>query len=554
MKTFLRCTVASLVMTTMAQADSAAFIVGNSEYSAVDKLRGGAAAVPSADDLDLAGFTVAAIENGDKNVLRRGLFNFVRKLDGDEDRLAVVLTGRFVHAGTETFLLPTDFDAPLTPERILLDALPLSPLLALLSSFPGQALLVLGEEGDAPLGLPFLQAGSGDFPIPQGVTVMRGTPKQVAALTKRDLPVTEKTLVATARAAGMQVTGYAPEDWVFLPDPTAEGGIVPPPASDENPQLADDQLWQSVTRRDELAGYRNYLEAFPNGAHANAARQRIRAIVDDPLRTAREAEEALGLSRDARRAIQRDLELLDFDPRGIDGIFGPGTRAAAKRWQGQNGFAETGFMTRDMIAELEAQASRRAAELEEEARERQAQREREDRDYWNNTVANGGARELRAYLQRYPDGLYADVAQDRLDRIEEDRRAQAAAQDRRAWDAARDVGSVQAYQGYLADFPQGSFADQAQSRIDQLQQQSNNRDVVARARAQEDALNLNVLTRNLAERQLDRLGMKPGTIDGQFDKSTRRAIRRYQEAYQLDVTGFLDQATVARLLASLIRQ
>ena len=54
--------------------------------------------------------------------------------------------------------------------------------------------------------------------------------------------------------------------------------------------------------------------------------------------------------------------------------------------------------------------------------------------------------------------------------------------------------------------------------------------------------------------RLEALGLKPGAVDGQFDDRTRRAIRRYQDARQLQVTGYLDQATVVRLLAdSLLR-
>jgi peptidoglycan hydrolase-like protein with peptidoglycan-binding domain len=46
--------------------------------------------------------------------------------------------------------------------------------------------------------------------------------------------------------------------------------------------------------------------------------------------------------------------------------------------------------------------------------------------------------------------------------------------------------------------------------------------------------------------------LKPGAVDGAFDEDTRRAIRRYQDARKLRVSGYLDQATVVRLMADTI--
>jgi hypothetical protein len=74
----------------------------------------------------------------------------------------------------------------------------------------------------------------------------------------------------------------------------------------------------------------------------------------------------------------------------------------------------------------------------------------------------------------------------------------------------------------------------------------------ARAREAEARLNMNPVARRLAEARLEQLGLKPGVVDGRFDDNTRRAIRRYQQARRLEVTGYLDQNTVVRLLADSI--
>jgi peptidoglycan hydrolase-like protein with peptidoglycan-binding domain len=49
------------------------------------------------------------------------------------------------------------------------------------------------------------------------------------------------------------------------------------------------------------------------------------------------------------------------------------------------------------------------------------------------------------------------------------------------------------------------------------------------------------------------LGLKPGKVDGTFDDDTRRAIRRYQSARNLDETGYLNEAFVVQILADSVR-
>ena len=181
----------------------------------------------------------------------------------------------------------------------------------------------------------------------------------------------------------------------------------------------------------------------------------------------------------------------------MDGIFGPGTRGAIRNWQQNNGFTQTSYLTTEQINRIDAQASRRAAEIaaeEERAREEALSL---DRDYWEETGARGTTAGYQAYLERYPDGIFANEARNRLTALDE-------ADNEAANDAAQ---------------------------------------------AQEDALNINPVLRRLIENRLEQLGFNPGQIDGRFDRDTRRAISRYQAQGNLTATGYLDQATLARLLA-----
>ena len=70
----------------------------------------------------------------------------------------------------------------------------------------------------------------------------------------------------------------------------------------------------------------------------------------------------------------------------------------------------------------------------------------------------------------------------------------------------------------------------------------------------EQALNLSPRTRQIVEARLNGLGLKPGPVDGVFDSDTRRAIRRYQAARNMQETGYLSEAVVVQLLADTVRQ
>jgi peptidoglycan hydrolase-like protein with peptidoglycan-binding domain len=50
------------------------------------------------------------------------------------------------------------------------------------------------------------------------------------------------------------------------------------------------------------------------------------------------------------------------------------------------------------------------------------------------------------------------------------------------------------------------------------------------------------------QRQLKGLGFNPGAVDGNYGEQTAAALRAYQQAYRLPVTGRLDEATVRSLL------
>ena len=66
-------------------------------------------------------------------------------------------------------------------------------------------------------------------------------------------------------------------------------------------------------------------------------------------------EARLNLGPVERTEVQSRLSALGYDPKGIDGRFGPGTRRAISAWQGDNGLAATGYLNADQLARLRDQ-------------------------------------------------------------------------------------------------------------------------------------------------------------------------------------------------------
>lgn len=93
--------------------------------------------------------------------------------------------------------------------------------------------------------------------------------------------------------------------------------------------------------------------------------------------TTRGTEDRLDLRFSDRQEIQRRLTLLDFDTRGADGIFGPGTRAALRDWQESIGTQPTGFLDAAQRDELFRQSETQYLDfLDKQARE-EAERDRQ---------------------------------------------------------------------------------------------------------------------------------------------------------------------------------
>ncbi|AKS47508.1 Putative peptidoglycan binding domain-containing protein [Octadecabacter temperatus] len=543
-----------LALPISAVAQDAALILGNERYEQLDRVNRADDLLGATDRLEALGFDVASRANGRVDAVKDLAAAFQVQADG-ADRLVVALSGHFVTDGTRTWLLTAE---AIEPELFTIDgtALSLDSVLRILAARPGKAVLLMGaaDPDDLDMDDSGLMAGVGDMDIPQGVTVLQTTPSIAASTMSGVLTEPEATIGQQIAANSSIISrGYLPRDWVLMPGEVVVDTPTPTPSGPSEVDLnAEAALWDRTTSEDSVQAYRAYVARYPEGRFTNDAEAQIEAILAEPNRAARLSEEALNLTRAARREVQSNLTLLNYNTRGVDGIFGSGSRGAILNWQQSNGFPQSSYLTRDQIDLLDAQASRRQAEIDAEEARAVAQAEARDRSYWTETGGVGDEAGYRAYLARFPEGLFSGIAKARIEEIEDRRRTAAEAQDRAAWSIADSIDSVAGYQEYLAAYPSGVFADQANARIAEMNEPQVSDTQIARAQAEENNLRLSGVRAQLLELRLRDMGLNPGRLDGVIDENTRRAISAYQDAQGLTATGYVDQATAVGLMTGSI--
>ena len=143
-------------------------------------------------------------------------------------------------------------------------------------------------------------------------------------------------------------------------------------------------------------------------------------------------EEGLNLDLAARRQIQQGLAAGGFDPGGADGLFGPRTRAAIRRWQSSRGARSTGYLDGGSAEALRSSGSAGRAESgvapsgpaavpaaqqssPASAPSGSAASSAElEGLFWQSIMNSTNPAEFEAYLRRFPTGVFSELAQARL--------------------------------------------------------------------------------------------------------------------------------------------
>lgn len=451
-----------LLTVTSAFSADIALVLGNRTYQYLPQLSRTSSAINSAAALRQSGYTVVSARNSNSNQASQLLQDFISRV-GTAKHAVVLLNGRFVHSGTNTWFLPVNATAKGLASAHS-NGISINLLLDVLSAKPGRAAIFLGTDKTPFRTGPGLKAGIGRSNIPQGVFLATGSPGDIDLTVRRDFLVRGQGFVDALAAAPKTVSGFG-----FISNVGSLAPLRPTAISGDG--MLEEGYWRAVSQLGGEKAMQNYLQAFPNGAHAPDARAWLDGqVISQPVaKQPKDIEAALGLSRTQRRNIQRQLTVLGYNTRGVDGYFGRGSRAAILNWQADQGDVPTGFLTRQNIAGIAHQSKIRAQKLAVQKRQQQAARAQADQAYWRSSGAKSGTESgLRRYLQRYPSGLYSGTANRQLDVIIANRQTADAARERNAWDNASQTDSIRGYQTFLTQFPNGYYSGPALRRLNVL--------------------------------------------------------------------------------------
>ena len=542
----LKIIAALILFTNPASAENIALIYGDTGQKPEMINPPGATFLNFASPLSIAGFRVIEPEDRSAKNMRKAAQEVVQLLsEGQVDRLVIVVLGPYANNNSETWVLGNDA-AGASSFSVQGKGIAINALSDLAAQAGGRAVILLAQGAEVTdLGFG-LQSGLGEFPRAEGVTYITGGADQLVEITRDGLlePGMSYAELSQAAPSGVEFSGFVAED-TGLMGARDTGGVANNVTG--NTGSVEQGFWQAVKAIDSKKAYQIYLERYPNGPHRDEAETAIERIIAEPGRAARLAEQNLRLSRNKRRQIQGDLALLGFDPHGIDGLFGRGSRSAIKAWQLDRGYEGTGFLTANQVPQLRGQALDRKAELDQQEQQQRQEAERQDENYWWQTGSSGNEEDLQAYLEKYPDGIYAAQANEMLDGYAK-ARGEAPSAEQQAWDGALAQNTIPGYQSFINRYPNSQYRGDAATRINRLQRAQKHAQDVAEARAQEQRVAGAKFARKIVEQRLVKRGFNPGKVDGNFSPKTRQALRQFQNSRGLPVTGYVSRATMAKLM------
>jgi uncharacterized caspase-like protein len=206
--------------------------------------------------------------------------------------------------------------------------------------------------------------------------------------------------------------------------------------------------------------------------------------------------------------------------------------------------------------------------------------------YWDSIKSGQNAAYFETYLSRYPEGQFADIARIRLDEIKakaESDKAKQAKPDATAeityWQTIQNSTRPEMFESYLGRYPNGIYADLAQLKIQSIKSQAEadaRRKAQAEAEAQAiasaaanasperttakpaDEITVAALTPDQApsttstspvsllspeelatalQTELNRVGCSVGRVDGDWGNRSRQALRTYGREAGIDLAS-----------------
>jgi uncharacterized caspase-like protein len=209
--------------------------------------------------------------------------------------------------------------------------------------------------------------------------------------------------------------------------------------------------------------------------------------------------------------------------------------------------------------------------------------------YWDSVKDSDDPRLIETYLRKYPEGAFADLAKVKIEVLKSksaEKPATPVQPDNAAelayWNSIKDSGGTAYLEAYLAKYPQGQFADLARIRIDEIKaaqvEAETEAKVAADAKAKEEAEKSKAMETakleqpaapetasdlapvDLAElalatqKERARIGCLSGKADGKWGSGSERALKDYAGRQGIELASLQPSAEIlGRLKATTVR-
>lgn len=474
-------------------AERVAFVVGNSGYAHLPALRN-----PSNDARDIGakltelGFEVILGIDLDRDAFQSALLRFARAMD-EADTALLFYAGHGVQIDDTNHLIPVDArisrESEVSGQTITVDR-----IIGLMNQFTETSLVFLDACRDNPLtsdiplgerqdgfgrGLARVRAAGGSYiafaTAPGNVAydgAERNSPFTEALLRHIDTPnIDIRLMMADVRQDVFEATARRQLPWennsligrfYFREDGRLERL--------DSAERTEAEAWQAIAESSRREDYAAFLRDFPDGSFAPLAELKLDALEQlDERASAERSEFVLARASNSESAW---TEFLEAYPSGI--------------------FAE---IAREELSELRDEIARNRLSLEE--------------IHWRTIRASRLPQDFRTFLLIYPNGAFADLAEQRL------------------------------ANALRAEEITGEFVGEGADAADEAELEREIRRRVSQIPVQ------------FVQYGLNALGHQVGDISGVLDRETKMAIRNYQATIGASQTGRLSpQQTVDLLLAA----
>ncbi|HYW72643.1 MAG TPA: caspase family protein, partial [Pyrinomonadaceae bacterium] len=142
--------------------------------------------------------------------------------------------------------------------------------------------------------------------------------------------------------------------------------------------------------------------------------------------------------------------------------------------------------------------------------------------YWDTIKSSTNPNDFKAYLDKYPDGQFAELAKSRANAAKPSN-AGGDSVEMVFWNAIKDSHNASDFRAYLTKFPNGLFVELANSRISSLESEANERErAKANAAAEDIRRNTHIFEVRDATNTEGALTVAPGTVSFAPKKSNAK--------------------------------